>query len=202
MADSNFRHCKLGCHDNSSYGIRSMSTPVLLSEEAQHLVYVFCEGEKSIKSHKHRNQRRYCSLCRHFHQERDYKEGFERYFRRETSKKQYSTGKAEQEKVDWTSEGNGSDLKTNTGLVSVEENWRTLAVEGFKMYKVTGKKNQKSLLSKLDFGKEGDLPGKEESEKKHISARSGCKVCIKPIDSQEDNKSKKKVIKIVVPPFE
>ncbi|XP_078372767.1 uncharacterized protein LOC144656420 [Oculina patagonica] len=201
MAERNLTYCKLGYHDNVSRSVPSVSPPVLLSEEAQHLVYVFCDRENSIRSQKHRYQRRYCSLCRHFHQETEYKDGFEKYFRRENSKNNI-TGKNQQGKVNWTSQGDASGLKTNSAPVSVERNWKTLSVEGLKMYIVNGKTNQKSLSRKPGFEKEGDLHGKEESEKKHLSTRSGCKVCMKRIDSQEDNKSKKKIIKIVVPPFE
>lgn len=203
MAEGNFP-CKLGFHSNASHGVPSVSPPLLLSDEARHLVYVFCDqGENSIKTHKHRYQRRYCSLCRHFHQETDYKDGFEKYFsRRETTKNSGSTGRSEQENVDWTYEGNTNGSQANAALRSEEEHWRTLSVEGLKLYKTSGKTSKKSISKKPEFGKEGDLHGKEERDK-HFSARSGCRVCVKRIaDSQEANKSNKRIIKIVLPPFE
>ena len=204
MAKKNFRYCKLGCHDNTSHTVPAMTSPVLLTEEAQHLVYVFCDRGNSTQSHKHRYQRRYCSLCRHFHQENDYKDGFEKYFRRETetsSKRNYRSGKKEQEKLDWSSEGNASGFTANTS-VSEEGNWKALFVEGLKMYTISGKYSEKSLPIKPAFWKEGNLHGKEESDEKTFSTQSGCKVCSRRLDSQEDNRSKKKIIKIVVPPFE
>lgn len=198
MAERNLPYSKLRYHDNTFHSAPSVSPPVLLSEEAQHLVYVFCDSGNSIKSQKHRYQRRYCSLCRHFHQETDYKVGLEKYFRRENAKN-HSTGKNErQEKVDWTSEGSRSGLKTNNARVSQEGSWKTLSVEGLKMYKVSGKTSQKSP----EFGKEGELTDKKGSGQKHLSTRSGCRVCVKREDSQEDNKTKKKIIKIIIPPFE
>lgn len=200
MAEKNFPYCKFGFHGNTSHSVPSMSPPLLLNEEAQHLVYVFCDRDNSAKSrHKHRYQRRYCSLCRHFHQENEYKEGFEKYFSSRETPKNYRTGRNGQEKMDLrASEGSASGLHANAVSVSAEKTWRTLAIEGLKMYKTTGKSIQKSLSRAPEVGKEEDLHGKEESDNKQVSARSGCKVCVKRIDSPQ----KKKIINIVVPPFE
>ena len=200
MAEKNIPYCKLGFHGNTSHGAPSISPPLLLNEEAQHLVYVFCDRDNLTKNrHKHRYQRRYCSLCRHFHQENEYKEGFEKYFSSRETSKNYRTGRSEAQKMDHrTSEDNASALQTNAALVSAENTWRTLSVEGLKLYKTTTRSTQKSLLRNPELGKEDDLQREGESGIKQVSARSGCKVCVKCID----NPKKKKIIKIVVPPFD
>ena len=177
-----------------------LSPPLVLNEEARHLVYVFCDmGDNPIKSrHKHRYQRRYCSLCRHFHQENEYKEGFEKNFSSRETSKNYKTGRNE-EKMDLrTSEGGASGLQTNAAFGSVENAWKTLSVEGLKLYKTAVRSTQKSRSRQPESGEVGDFLRKGESDVKQVSARSGCKVCVKRIDSAH----KKRIIKIVVPPFD
>ena len=203
MAEKNIPYCKRGFHGNTSRGVPSMSpSPVLLNEDAQHLVYVFCDRDNSTKSrHKHRYQRRYCSLCRHFHHENDYSEGFEKFFSfREIPKsKNNKTGKNEEETMDLrTSAVSASGLQENAAFVSSEKTWRTLSIEGLKLYKTPARSTQKSLSRQPELGKVDDLHHKGESDHKQGSARSGCKVCVKGIDSSH----KKKIIKIVVPSFD
>lgn len=199
MAEKNIPYCKRGFHGNTSRSVPSMSPPpLLLNEEARHLVYVFCDRVNSTKSqHKHRYQRRYCSLCRHFHHENDYKEGFEKYFSSREIPKNNKTGKNEEvEKMDLrTSESSASGLRENAAFVSSEKTWRTLSIEGLRLYKTPARSTQKSLS---ELGKVEDLRRKGESDHKQGSARSGCKVCVEGIDSPH----KKKIIKIVVPPFD
>ena len=200
MAEKNIPYCKLGFHGNTSHGVPSMSPPLSLNEEAQHLVYVFCDRDNSAKnSHKHRYQRRYCSFCRHFHQEHDYKEGFEKYFSsRETSKNNTETRRNKEENMDLrASEDSASGLHPNAAFVSAENTWRTLSIEGLKLYKTTARSTQKSLSRKSQLRKEDDLHRKGDSDLKQVTARSGGKVCEKRIDSPK----KKKIIKIVVPPL-
>lgn len=201
MAEKKIPCCKLGFHGNTSRSVTSMSPPpLLLNEEAQHLVYIFCDRDNSTKSrYKHRYQRRYCSLCRHFHQENDYKEGFEKYFSSRETPKNYRTGRNEKEKMDLrTSEGSASGLHANAAFVSAGNTWRTLSIEGLKLYKTTARSTQKPLSRQPELGKVEDFPRKGESDIKGVSARSGCKVCVKRIDSPQ----KKNIIKIVVPPFD
>ena len=201
MAEKNIPYCKLGFHGNTSRIVPSKSPPpLLLDEDAQHLVYVFSDGNNSTKSrHKHRYQRRYCSLCRHFHQENNYKEGFEKYFSNREIPKNYKTGRNKEEQMDLrTSEGSASGLQANAAFVSAENTWRTLSLEGLKLYKTTAKSTQKSLSRQPELGKVENLHRKGDSDIKQVSARSGCKVCVKRTDSPQ----KKKIIKIIVPPFD
>ena len=201
MAEKTIPHdCKFGFHGNTSCSVPSMfSPPLLINEEAQHLVYVFCDnGDNPTKSrHKHRYQRRYCSLCRHFHQENEYKEGFEKNFSSRETPKNYRTGRSEEKMALRTSEaGSASSLQTNVAFGSVENAWKTLSVEGLKLYKTAVRSTQKSLSRQPEPGEVEDFHHKGESAV--VSARSGCKVCVKRIDSAH----KKKIIKIVVPPFD
>ena len=201
MAEKNIPYYKLGFHGNTSRSALSMSPPpLLLNEEAQHLVYVFCDRDNSTKSrHKHGYQKRYCSLCRHFHQENDYKEGFEKYFSNGETFKKNKTGRNEEEKLDLrTSEDSASGFKANAAFVSSEKSWRTLSIEGLKLYKTPTRSTQKSLSKQPELGKVEDLHLKGESDHKQVSVRSGCKVCVKGIESSHT----KKIIKIVVPPFD
>ena len=196
MAEKNIPYCKLGFHGNTSHGVPSMSPPLSLNEEAQHLVYVFCDKDNSAKnSHKHKYQRRYCSFCRHFHQEHDYKEGFEKYFSSQETSKKNKTRRNKEEKMDLrASEDSASGFQPNAAFDSAENTWRTLSIEGLKLYKTTARSTQKSLSRKSQLRKE-DLHRKGDSDLKQVSSRSGCKVYEKPIDSPK----KKQIIKIVVP---
>lgn len=94
-----------------------------------------------------------------------------------------------------TSESSASGLRENAAFVSSEKTWRTLSIEGLRLYKTPARSTQKSLS---ELGKVEDLRRKGESDHKQGSARSGCKVCVEGIDSPH----KKKIIKIVVPPFD
>ena len=202
MAGKNIPYYNLGFHGNTSRRVPSMSPPpLLLDEEAQHLVYVFCDTDNSTKTrHKHGYQRRYCSLCRHFHQENGYKEGFEtEYFSNRETFKKNKTGRNEEEKMDLRTSGDSArGLQANAAFVSSEKTWRTLSIEGLKLYKTPARSTQKSISRQPELGKVADLHLKGESDHKQVSARSGCKVCVKGIDSSH----KKKIIKIVVPPFD
>lgn len=205
MDKRSFSSCKLDFHGNNSCSVPSVSPPLLLSEEARHLVYVFCErGENSIKSQKHSYQRRYCSLCRHFHQQTPYKDGIEKYYFPQVSPKNINSGKNLRNKVDLISNGDTVGLQENGALLAEEENLRSLSVEGLKMYKKSSKTSHKLISTKSEARKEGNLHGNKETDKKKSSARSGCKVCVKRRDSDDETnlKSKKKIIKVVVPPFE
>lgn len=199
MAEKNIPHCKLGFHGNTSHGVPSKSPPLSLNEEAQHFVYVFCDRNNSAKnSHKHRYQRRYCSFCRHFHQEHAYKEGFEKYFSSRETSKNNKTRRNKEEKMELrASEGSASGFQPNAAFVSAENPRRTLSIEGLKLYKTTARSTQKPLSRKPQLGKEDDLHRRGDSDLKPVSARSGCKVCEKRIDSPK----KKKIIEIVVPPL-
>lgn len=203
MTERNFPDCKPGFHDNLAGGVPSISSPLLL-DEARHLVYVFCDKDNSSKNHRHRYKRSYCSLCRHFHKETYYKEGFEKYFARETIK-DHRLERNGREKEDLTSEQNEDGRQGDSSVVSQEKGWNTLTVEGLKIYKVGGKTSQRSNKKTEGLEGEGKLPKKEE-QSKCVSARNGCATCEKRREnlqqSQGTNKSNKRIIKIVLPPTE
>ena len=185
MTEKNFPECKLGF-----YGNMTRSFPLLL-EETRHLVYMFCDREKSRKGRKHRCKRSYCSLCRHFHKETDNKEGIEKYFAPEIFKVQSAERNGQVKLQD-----NANDLHGNDLFASKEKGCETLTVEGLKMYKVTNKTSQKSVTKKETFNDAGNL-------QKAVSARNGCITCEKRRDSlmqsQEASKSNKRIIRIVMP---
>ena len=86
--------------------------------------------------------------------------------------------------------------------VAEEGNLRTLSIEGLKMYKKRSKTSHQSGLRKSE-GEQGGASLNRETDRKYTSARSGCKVCAERTGNEnEKNKSKKKMIKIVLPSFE
>lgn len=96
------------------------------------------------------------------------------------------------------SESSVNGLQSNAAFVSSEKTWKTLSIEGLKLYKTPARSTEKSLSRQPELAKVQDWHRKGENDHKQGSARSGCKVCVKGIDSLH----KKKTIKIVVPPFD
>ena len=195
MTDRDFPDYTLGFHGNmTSCGIPSVSPPLLL-EEARHLVYVFCErGNSSKLGHKQRCRRSYCSLCRHFHNETRYNEGFEKHFARETVK-------------DCMAEKHGGrkdDLASDDQERNDKKGWETLTVEGLKMYKVNDKWRQRSFTTKTESEDESNSQKNKERNKKCVSARNGCATCEKRRNSLQQNQegsavNNKRIIKVVLP---
>ena len=192
MAEKNFPDCKHGFHGDTTRGA-SFSPPLLL-EEARHLVYVFCDKEYSSKGHRYRCKRSYCSLCRHFHKETNYKEGFEKYFAQETFK--HSLERNGQDKGDSMHEESKADGQVDSNFDVQEKSWKNLTIEGLKMCKISGKSG---LNGK--YGSERNSRRKENQSKKCVSARNGCTTCEKRRESLQQNQEvNKRTIKIVLPP--
>ena len=198
MTERDFPDYTLGFHGNmSSCSIPSVCSPLLL-EEARHLVYVFCDrGNSSKLRHKQRCRRTYCSLCRHFHKEPRYNEGFEKHFERETVE-DCMAERYGGRKVDLSSEKYTGNQERNEG-----KGWETLTVEGLKMYKVNEKRSQRSFIRKRESEDESNSQKNKEHNKGCVSARNGCATCEKRRNSLQQNQevsvSNKRIIKVVLP---
>ena len=203
MDERRFPNRKIGIHGNELCSAPSILPPLLFGEEARHLVYVFCEGgERSRKSKKHGYRRKYCSLCRHFHEAPSFKDGIEKYFSCRESPQIFQRGEKLLNKGDLSSDGDISRLEEIGTPVAEEENLKTLSIEGLKMYKKRSKTSHQSGLRKSER-EQGGASLNRETDRKYTSARSGCKVCAERTGNEnEKNKSKKKMIKIVLPSFE
>lgn len=177
----------------------SPTTSPLPLEEAKHLVYVFCDGVDSTRfnhRHKESSSRSYCARCRHVHKGSLYSEGFEKYF---TMKLRFQDRSSERSPGSnlTCAKGKRKDYRWRTD----GNDWKSLTVEGFKMYGVNDTKDR-GLREKREVLHNSSYQKREKPNTKLTSARSGCTVCDKPRKSSRQSQTisfGNKMIKIVLP---
>ena len=184
------------CHDNDFRGRISWNlfTPLSLSHsEAAHLVYAFCnEGRLSLRGNS--RQRKYCSLCRHFHQETEYKDGFEKTLV-EKEYKRVKPPSHRRGKLDPISEdANGLSVRGHS-LVPQGMNSKSFSLKSRMIHKNESKTNHTNKPTHME------ILGKNVRETS--SRTKNCIGCEKRSEdfTQESCKSNKKQIKVVVPPL-